>query len=65
MSLPNLTTHGTNGEAYRSALRAAEVLRLGVNDSLAYTTMMDNQIIELYSFDKDFDSLSDIKRLTA
>ena len=64
MSLPNLTTHGTSGEAYRSALRVAEMLGLSVNDGLAYTTMIDNRIIELYSFDRDFDGLSDIKRLT-
>ena len=63
MSLPNLTTHGTSGEAYRSALRVAEMLGLSVNDGLAYTTMIDNRIIELYSFDRDFDGLSDIKRL--
>jgi predicted nucleic acid-binding protein len=65
MSLPNLTTHGTSGEAYRSALRAAEMLGLGVNDGLAYTTMIANQIYELYSFDKDFDGLSDVKRIAA
>jgi predicted nucleic acid-binding protein len=64
MSLPNLTIIGTSGEAYRSALRAAELLGLGVNDGLAYTTITENQIVELYSFDKDFDRLSDLKRIT-
>jgi predicted nucleic acid-binding protein len=64
ISLDNLTIFGVSGEAYRSAFRAAEVLGFGVNDSLAYNAMKDNNIAELYSFDRDFDSLSDIKRLT-
>lgn len=65
LSTSNLTVYGASSEAYRSALRAAEVLGLGVNDGLAYILMMENKINELYSFDKDFDSLNEVKRVTA
>ncbi len=65
MFLENLTVLGTSSEAYRSALRTAEVLGLGVNDGLAYIAMSDSGVKELYSFDRDFDGLSDVKRVTA
>ena len=64
MSMSNLKVIDVSCEVYRSALRAAQVLGLGVNDGLAYIVMRDNGIGELYSFDKDFDILSDVSRVT-
>jgi predicted nucleic acid-binding protein len=64
MSLPSLIIFSASGEAYRSALRAAEVLGLGVNDGLACIAMRDNGFAESYSFDRDFYSVGDVKRVT-
>jgi uncharacterized protein len=36
-----------------------------INDALAYAIMKRMEIVELYSFDKDFDRFSDIDRLTS
>jgi predicted nucleic acid-binding protein len=64
MFLEKLVIIGSSGEAYRSALSAAEVLELGVNDALAYLAMKENGLTELYSFDRDYDKLGDVKRIT-
>jgi predicted nucleic acid-binding protein len=64
MFLEKLVIIGSSGEAYRSALSAAEVLGLGVNDALAYLAMKENSLTELYSFDRDYDKLGDVKRIT-
>jgi len=65
MSLKSLTVQGVSGDVYRSALRAAEVLGLGVNDGLAYVAMMDGGMSELYSFDRDFDRVGEVKRVSS
>jgi uncharacterized protein len=62
--LEKLVILGSSGEAYRSALSAAEMLNLGVNDALAYLAMKENSLTELYSFDRDYDVLGDVKRIT-
>ncbi|HEY0196350.1 MAG TPA: type II toxin-antitoxin system VapC family toxin [Methanobacterium sp.] len=37
--------------------------KIGLNDSIAYVTMINNGYKEIYSFDKDFDTLSGIERI--
>jgi len=37
--------------------------RIGLNDSIAYVIMTSHGYNEIYSFDKDFDTLSGIKRI--
>lgn len=64
MFLEKLNILGSSGEAYRSALSAAEMLELGVNDALAYLAMKENSLTELYSFDRDYDKLGDVRRIT-
>jgi len=49
---------------YLSALSTAEESAVGLNDALAYTFMTREGIGEIYSFDKDFDRLEKIKRVT-
>ena len=37
--------------------------KIGLNDTIAYVTMANHGYGEIYSFDKDFDTLSGIKRI--
>ena len=48
---------------YLNAISVAEDQRVGVNDALAYVLMKKATINKIYSFDKDFDSFNDIKRI--
>lgn len=64
VSLRSLSMIGVTGEMYRMAVHASDLLDLGVNDTLAYHTMKDKEIDEIYSFDKHFDQLKGIMRLT-
>jgi len=64
VSLQSLKILGVTGEMYKAAVLASELMNLGVNDTLAYHTMKDREIDEIYSFDKHFDPLKDIRRLT-
>jgi len=64
VSLQSLSIMGVTGEMYRAAVQASELINLGVNDALAYHTMKDRKIGEIYSFDKHFDQIKDITRLT-
>jgi uncharacterized protein len=45
------------------ALDEAAQKEIGFTDALAYTLMRKKQVIEIYSFDHDFDNLPDIKRI--
>lgn len=46
------------------AFQASDLANLGVNDTPAYHAMKDEKIDEIYSFDRHFDQLKDITRLT-
>ena len=50
-------------EDYIKAVSIAEKQDVGVNDALAYVLMKDQAINTIYSFDKDFDVFTDIKRV--
>lgn len=47
---------------YIAALDEVESHRIGLTDALAYVAMKKNGLSELYSFDKDFDRIKDVKR---
>jgi len=50
----------------RDCLRALKVARekkVGLSDAIAYVIMIDNNVKEIYSFDRDFDRLN-VKRIT-
>jgi predicted nucleic acid-binding protein len=49
-------------EAHSTSLKYSSN-RIGLNDSIAYVIMLKHGFNEIYSFDKDFDTLSGIKRL--
>lgn len=49
---------------YISSIHAAGVHDVGVNEALAFSIMQEKGIDEIYSFDKHFDKLPGVKRLT-
>jgi len=49
---------------YLSAISTSERYLIGLNDALAYATMKRGGIQEIYSFDRHFDHLPEITRLT-
>mgnify|MGYP001582098158 FL=1 len=59
----NLKIFDCSREEYLAAIEQSEETGVGVNDCLAHVLMLANGITEIYSFDKDFDKFSDIKRL--
>ena len=63
-SMRGLSLAGVTGDAYRAAIQASNVLGVGVNDALAYTSMTRSGVREIYSFDKHFDQLPEIRRVT-
>ncbi|MGA2682741.1 MAG: type II toxin-antitoxin system VapC family toxin [Candidatus Bathyarchaeia archaeon] len=50
-------------EDYIKAVSIAEDHNVGVNDALAYVLMKEQAIQAIYSFDKDFDAFTDIRRI--
>jgi len=48
---------------YLNAIEAAKKFKVGLNDALAYVVMKRIGIDEIYTFDKDFDRLPDVKRI--
>jgi uncharacterized protein len=49
---------------YIKAVSIAEDHSVGVNDALAYVLMKERTLQTIYSFDKDLDAFTDIKRVT-
>ena len=55
-------TRATLDEAHSVTLEYS-TNKIGLNDSIAYVTMIKHGYNEIYSFDKDFDTLSGVKRI--
>lgn len=53
-----------NKENYLDAIDIAEESNIGLNDALAYVLMRSNGIAEIYTFDRHFDQLTGIKRIS-
>ncbi len=51
-------------ENFFDAIEVAEESAVGLNDAVAYALMKSNEIQEIYSFDRHFDQLPDIKRIS-
>lgn len=49
---------------YINSVEIARTNDIDLNDALAYHLMKKHGITEIYSFDKDFDKLKDIKRIS-
>lgn len=60
----NVKVVDVGAKLYASSLHLAEVHDIGINDALAYEIMLERGVDEIYSFDKRFDNLPDIERLT-
>jgi len=65
VSMRGVSLIGVTGDTYRAAVQASSVLGVGVNDTLAYIAMAGSGVNEAYSFDKHFDQLPEIKRITS
>jgi len=62
---PNVEVFGVNRKTCIEALRIAEEKNVGLSDAIAYILMLQSDVEEIYSFDRDFDKLKGIKRLTS
>lgn len=60
----NIHIEAVSCQDYLSALAIAEDSVVGLNDALAYGIMIHKGIREIYSFDKDFDKLENVMRVT-
>jgi len=47
-----------------NAFGVARENEIGLSDAIAYVIMMNNKVKEIYSFDRDFDKLKGIKRVS-
>ena len=64
LAMDNVEVMDVSRELYMSAVPVALENRLGLNDSLASVAMEKKGVFEIYSFDKDFDKLENLKRIT-
>jgi len=52
-----------NREAYISSIDLARENSIGLNDGLAISIMQENEVSEIYSFNKHFEKIKGIKRI--
>ena len=60
----NISFYEVSEQDYMNAISVAENYKVGMNDALACVIMGKAEMTKIYSFDKDFDSFPDIKRIT-
>jgi predicted nucleic acid-binding protein len=60
----NISIYEVSEQDYMNAISVAENYKVGINDALACVIMGKAEMTKIYSFDKDFDSFPDIKRIT-
>jgi predicted nucleic acid-binding protein len=53
----------TSREDFYAALQEAKDAHIGLTDALALTSMKGNGLSEIYSFDRDFDRIGDVRRI--
>ena len=59
----NILVCEVSKDDYLKAISVTEDQQVGVNDALAYVLMKKEAIQTVYSFDKDFDAFTDIRRI--
>lgn len=64
LAAENVEIMDVSKDLYLSAAPVASDNQFGLNDALASVAMREKGVFEIYSFDKDFDKLEDIKRIT-
>ncbi len=62
---PNVEVYEVNRKNCIKALKVAEEKGVGLSDAIAYILMLQNNIKEIYSFNRNFDKLEGIKRFTS
>jgi len=62
---PNVEVYEVDRRTCVEALKVAEEGRVGLCDAVAYVVMLRSGVREIYSFDRDFDRLEGIRRLTS
>ena len=60
---PNVVLYEVDEKTCVEALKIAEEKKVGFSDAVLYVLMLQNNIREVYSFDKDFDKLKGIRRV--
>ena len=60
----NILVCEVSKDDYLKAISVTEDQQVRVNDALAYVLMKKEAIQTVYSFDKDFDAFTDIRRIT-
>ncbi len=63
LSRRNIKIIAIDKDAYILALECSNNYDVDVNDCLAFVTMQNYNITEVYSFDKDFDKFQEIRRI--
>ena len=61
LSKENIKIVSISRNDYIASIEIAKTFKIGLNDALAYTIMKSHEIKEIYTFDKDFKKLTDIK----
>lgn len=59
----NISIEKISKEDYLNSIETARKYKVNLNDALAYNIMRKHGIKEIYSFDKNFDKLPNIKRI--
>ncbi|MGC8932205.1 MAG: twitching motility protein PilT [Thermoproteota archaeon] len=62
---PNVKVVSISSRTCTEALELAKRKGVGLSDAIAYIAMLRNGIYEIYSFDKDFDKLEGVKRVSS
>jgi len=60
---PNVEVYGVEENICLKALDVAEEKEIGLSDAIAYVVMLQHNVREIYSFDRDFDKLEGIVRV--
>lgn len=60
---PNVEVYGVDRRICVEALKVAEERGVGLSDAIAYIVMLQNNVKEIYSFDRDFDRLEGVERV--
>jgi len=64
LSNDSIEVEAVDREAYISSIDLAKENSIGLNDGLAISVMQKNGVSEIYSFDKHFEKIKGIKRVT-
>ncbi len=64
ISKPSIILLDVTGKDCIKALLAAQMNAIGFSDAIAYVLMSERKIQEIYSFDRDFDKIKSIKRIS-